>query len=324
MILAGDIGGTKARLGLFTDRGGGPLQLETYPSSAYDGPSALVQAFLAEHPAELRQACLAVAGPVADDTAAGVNLPWSVYAYELADVLHLPGALVINDLEANAHGIAALGREDFAVLNEGDPAATGNAAVISAGTGLGEAALYWDGERHHPFASEGGHADFAPRSELEAALHSHLEAEYGHASYERACSGMGLVNIYRFLGGPPADPSEISRAALDGTDERAVWALDLMVSIYGAEAGNLALKVMATGGVYVGGGIAPKILPKLREGSFMRAFVDKGRFRARLERIPVRVILNDKTALLGAAHCAAAALAGTTTPAERLTLVRSE
>jgi glucokinase len=150
-----------------------------------------------------------------------------------------------------------------------------------------------------------------------------MELEFGHVSYERVCSGMGLANIYRFLGGPDAEPSAIAQAGLDGTEERASWALDLLVSIYGAEAGNLALKLMATGGVYVGGGVAPKILPKLEDGAFMRAFVDKGRFRTLLERIPVRVILNEKAALLGAARCATAALADAEAAADRLTLVRS-
>jgi glucokinase len=324
VILAADIGGTKTHLGLFTEEGNGPVRFSAYRNAEHEHPIDLVRDFLSGDGAEVHYACLAVAAPVAAGVVSGVNLPWPVYADEIVELLHVPSVLLVNDLEANAHGVAALRPDDFFVLNEGDPDATGNAAVVSAGTGLGEAGLYWDGERHHPFASEGGHADFAPRSELEAALCSHIEEQYGHASYERVCSGMGLANIYSFLGGPAQDPRVISQGALDGTDERASWALDLMVSIYGAEAGNLALKLMATGGVYLGGGIAPKIVPKLMDGAFMRAFVDKGRFRARLERIPVRVILNDKAALLGAARCAVAALAGSRGPVERLTLVRSE
>lgn len=323
MILAGDIGGTKTNLGLFTDEGDRLLRLSTHRSADYADLAELIRDFLTVHDADVRYACLAVAAAVSGGKGDGVNLPWPVDADELVERLGLPGVRVINDLEGNAHGIDALGPDDFAVLNHGDPHATGNAAVISAGTGLGEAGLYWDGERHHPFACEGGHTDFAPRSELEAALCSQMELEYGHASYERVCSGMGLANIYRFLGGPDTDPATISRAALNGSDERAGWALDLMVSIYGAEAGNLALKLMATGGIYVGGGIAPKILPKLEAGAFMRAFVDKGRFRHLLERVPVRVILNEKAALLGAARCASAALARVEAPGERLTLVRS-
>jgi glucokinase len=325
MILAGDIGGTKTHLALFTDDGEGPLRLSTYQSAEYDEPTSLVETFLSDHAGEVRYACLGVAGPVADGAVSSVNLPWPVYAHELVEVLDLPGALVINDLEANAWGISALGSEEFAVLNEGDPEARGNAAVVSAGTGLGEAGLYWDGRIHRPFASEGGHTDFAPRSKIEAALWRDLVADYGHVSYERVCSGGGLANIYRFLGGPAADPGAISRAALERSDDRAVRALDLMVSIYGAEAGNVGLKFMATGGIYLGGGIPPKILPKLADGSFMRAFTDKGRFSSLLERIPVRVILNDKAALLGAARCAVDALARQTAVAPYPpTLARSE
>ena len=235
----------------------------------------------------------------------------------LASAVGLQSVGLLNDLEANAWGIAALADNDFAVLSPGDPAATGNAAVISAGTGLGEAGLFFDGVRHRPFATEGGHADFAPRNELEVELWRFLAVEYGHVSYERVCSGMGLVNIERFLRRQTGKPrpyslerqmaggdsaAAISGAALDGSDAVCDEALDRFVSIYGAAAGNLALKLMATGGVYLGGGIAPKILPRLQEGLFMRAFEDKGRFDDLLARIPVKVILNDKTALLGAAR----------------------
>jgi glucokinase len=317
MILAGDIGGTKTHLALFTDQGAGPVELATYASRERDLVE-MVRRFLAHNRAEVRHACLGVAGPVQNGRGWATNLASPVDGDRIAARLALPAVDVINDLEANAHGIAALGPDDFAVLNEGDPDARGNAAVISAGTGLGEAGLYWDGEQHLPFPSEGGHADFAPRDDAQLALHRFLEAEVGHVSYERVCSGIGLANVYRFLGGPAADAGEICAAALAGTDERAVAALDLMVSIYGAEAGNLALTVMATGGVYLGGGIAPKILPKLSDGIFMRAFTAKGRFAELLERVPVRVILNDQAALLGAARRAAAAIA------HRRTLVRSE
>lgn len=324
MILAGDIGGTKTHLALFTLEGRGPAHLATYPSGEHDGLDTMVQAFLADHPGEVSHACFGVAGPVANGVGEMTNLAWPVEADQLAELLGLPTVELINDLEANAFGVAALGPHDFAVLNEGDPEAVGNAAVISAGTGLGEAGLYWDGERHHPFACEGGHADFAPRDELQAGLYRYLAAEYKHVSYERVCSGMGLVNIYRYLGGSAADARKISRAAIDGTDERASAALDLMISIYGAEAGNVALTIMATGGVYLGGGIAPRILPKLSDGTFMRAFTAKGRFSSLLERIPVRVILNDKAALLGAARRATVANASERTPSHPLTLARSE
>jgi glucokinase len=324
MILAGDIGGTKTHLALFADDGEGPVELASYRSRELD-IVAMIEDFLADRPAEVVHACLGVAGPVHEGKSSVVNLAWPVHAYRVAQLLDLPSVDLINDLEANAHGIPALQPDDFAVLNEGDPDASGNAAVISAGTGLGQAGLYWDGKRHHAFATEGGHADFAPRNEQEFALHRFLAAETGHVSCERVCSGMGLANIHRFLGGGVSDPGEIAAAALAGTDQRASEALDLMVSIYGAEAGNLALKVMATGGVYLGGGIAPKILPKLAGGSFMRAFADKGRFSTLLERIPVRVMLNDKAALLGAARFGAAALArARSIPSDHLTLARSE
>jgi glucokinase len=325
MILAGDIGGTKTHVALFTREGRGPLHLSTYPSGEHDGLDTMVQAFLADHPAEVSHACFGVAGPVRNGVCETTNLVWPVEANALAELLDLPRVHLINDLEANAYGVAALEPQDFAVLNDGDPQAAGNAAVVSAGTGLGEAGLYWDGERHRPFACEGGHADFAPRDELQAGLYRYLAAEYKHVSYERVCSGMGLVNIYRYLGGSGADARKISRDAVEGTDERASTALDLMISIYGAEAGNVALTIMATGGVYLGGGIAPRILPRLSDGSFMRAFIDKGRFSSLLKAIPVRVILNDKAALLGAARCATASLAAAgAPPSHPLTLARSE
>jgi glucokinase len=326
MILAGDIGGTNTRLALFTEAtardGGSPDAAATFVSAEHDGLGTVVERFLAEHPAEVDRACFGVAGPVRHGRCEATNLAWSVDASELAGALGLPNVQLINDLEANGYGIAVLGPADFEALNEGDPDASGNVAMISAGTGLGEAGLYWDGKRHRPFASEGGHADFAPQTAQEAALREFLAAEHHHVSYERVCSGMGLANIHRFLGGADAEPGAISAAALGGSDERAAEALELMVSIYGAEAGNLALKIMATGGVFLGGGIAPKILPKLRDGTFMRSFIAKGRFSTLLEAIPVQVILNDKAALLGAAHCAVS-LAAPPDEANRSTLARS-
>jgi glucokinase len=317
MILAGDIGGTKTNLALFNGERRQPHRLATFRSREHDGLEPMVEAFLAEHPVHVGAAAFGVAGPVRGGTVAdATNLAWPVDGPRIAGLLGLPHVGLLNDLEANAWGIGALGPEDFAVLNEGDPGAQGNAAVISAGTGLGEAGLYWDGERHRPFATEGGHVEFGARSEVEVELWRFLAAEHGHVSYERVCSGMGIDNIYRFyVHSVEADLPDwysdatdkgvaISKAAAGG-DEVAGKALALFASIYGAAAGNLALKLMATGGVFVGGGIAPKLLPLLSSGSFMAAFVDKGRFRELLERVPVRVILNDKTALLGAASYAA-------------------
>jgi glucokinase len=306
MILAGDVGGTSTRLALFEAGAREPSALEVYASGEHSGLEEMVADFLGRHPAQVSGASFGVAGPVYGGQVDMTNLAWPVDGRGLAAALGLPAVSLLNDLEANAMGIAGLTERDFAVLNGGDPTAVGNAAVISAGTGLGQAGLYWDGARHHAFATEGGHADFAARNELEDDLRRFLAEEYGgHVSYERVCSGMGLENIYRFLTGSALDPADISTRALEGSDEAATKALDMMVSIYGSQAGNLALTLMATGGVYVGGGIAPRILPKLEEGGFMRAFVDKGRFRDLLEQIPVRVILNDKTALLGAALDAA-------------------
>jgi glucokinase len=318
MILAGDIGGTKTNLALFNRAGAEPVREETFRSGEHDGLEPMIEAFLAEPAGTVEAACFGVAGPVRNGTEVDTtNLAWPVDGAGLAKLLGLETVGILNDLEANAWGIGALAASDFAVLNEGDAGAQGNAAVISAGTGLGEAGLYWDGERHHPFATEGGHVDFAPRNEIEVELWRFLTTELGHVSYERVCSGIGLVNLYRFFlrrSGTASEPAwfaeasdkgaAVSKAAAGG-DEHAEQALDLMVAIYGAAAGNLALKLMATGGVYVGGGIAPKILPRLREGAFMRAFTAKGRFADLLERIPVRVILNERTALLGAARCAA-------------------
>ena len=313
MILAGDIGGTSTRLALVDGDPREPAALEVFHSREHDGLEEMVRAFLESHPAEVRSACFGVAGPVRDGRCVDTtNLAWPVEGASLARELALDEVSLLNDLEANARGLPALGPDDFAVLNEGARGATGNAAVVSAGTGLGQAGLWWDGERHHVFATEGGHADFAPRNELEEGLRRYLAWELGHVSYERVCSGMGLVNVYRYLvdrtGMPAAvelDGAAIAKAALERSDETCSRALDLMLSIYGAQAGNVALTLMATGGVYLGGGVPPRVLPRLRESGFMRAFVDKGRFQPLLEQIPVRVILNDRTALMGAALCAA-------------------
>jgi glucokinase len=325
MILAGDIGGTKTKLALF-ELEGERLKLvveEAFRSREHGSLDEVVGKFVSVHQPPVERASFGIAGPVTDGSCATSNLAWRVDARQLADGLGLEAVGLINDLEANAYGIAALGPEDFAVLNAGAPEADGNAAVISAGTGLGEAGLYWDGRQHRPFASEGGHTDFAPRNELEVDLLHYLLDRFARVSYERVLSGPGLLNIYSFLrdtgrgeelpwlaeqmkGRDPA--AVISQAALEGRSELCVQALDMFVSLYGAEAGNLALKVMATGGVYVGGGIAPKIIAKLNDGTFTKAFMAKGRLTPLLEGIPIRVILNDQTALLGAARRAAMAL----------------
>jgi glucokinase len=318
MILAGDIGGTSTRLALF-DVTLGALRAvahERYPSRNFPGLTEIVREFVSAHPEELDRACFGIAGPVREGRVRTPNLPWVVEAETLARQLALPRVTLLNDLEANAWGVFTLADADFATLSDGIPANDGNAAIISAGTGLGEAGYHWDGTHLRPFASEGGHADFAPHDELTIELYRWLYRRFGHVSWERVVSGPGLVNIYTFLrderkiaepaalaeamrSGDPA--AAISTAALDESSELAVSALDLFVTLYGAEAGNLALKMKATRGVWVGGGIAPKILTRLKRPGFIEAFRDKGRFQAFLEAVPVRVILNDQTALRGAA-----------------------
>ncbi len=322
LILAGDIGGTSTRLAYFDTAEGKlvPVVEERFPSREAASLEEIVGRFVAEHGLAAEQACFGIAGPVRQGKVRTPNLPWSVDADVLAQTVGLGEVLLINDLEANAHGIDLLLPEDFAVLNPGTPDPTGTIAVVSAGTGLGEALACWDGAAHRPLPSEGGHADFAPRNELEAKLLLYLRAEHGRVSTERLVSGPGLRNIYRFLRDTrhltetPAvveemrreDPSEaITRAALAGVCPLCDQVLDLFVSLYGAEAGNVALRYLATGGVYLGGGIAPKIIDRLKGPSFMLAFSTKGRLSPLLESIPVRVILNDRTALLGAGRCAA-------------------
>jgi glucokinase len=322
VILAGDIGGTHTRLA-FLERKDGRLTIvveDTFSSREFASLEAVLQSFLASHPLPITHACFGIAGPVRHGRSDATNLPWVVESTRVAHELALKRVGLINDLEANAWGIAVLEAKDFVVLNQGASDASGNAAIISAGTGLGEAGLYWDGKQQRPFATEGGHADFAPRNHLEMELLEYLLKQFQRVSYERVVSGPGLLNIYHFLRDsgrgeePPwlaeqmraQDPGAvISRAALNGKSDLCAQALGLFVSGYGAEAGNLALKIMATGGVFLGGGIAPRIVQKLMEPPFLNAFTAKGRMKPLLQSMPVRVILNDRTALLGAARYAA-------------------
>lgn len=324
MILAGDIGGTNARLAFFDVQDGHFRQLSSsvFRCSEYAGLDQIVSKFVDTVKLHPDAACFGVPGPVRNGRVETSNLPWIIESKRLADELNLKQAVLINDLEANAWGIAALDPSDVVPLNKAKGNAVGNQAVISAGTGLGEAGMYWDGTQHRIFATEGGHCDFAPRDGLEIDLFRYLSGRYGHVSYERIVSGPGLVNVFHFLrdsgrGTEPQwltdemahdDPAAaISRGALEGKCGLCEQALDLFVSVFAAEAGNLALKVLATGGVYLGGGIAPKMLTKLSGPLFMHAFVGKGRMQPLLESMPVKVITNDKTALMGAARCAAAA-----------------
>ncbi len=321
LILAGDIGGTTTRLAFFraTAEGVETLAKEHFSSRNHGTLAAIVKEFAATTGLAPERACFGIAGPVRGNRVLTPNLPWLVDGLELAALLGLPEVILINDLQANAYGIPLLEEQDFALLNPGEVEPTGAIAVISAGTGLGEAMAVWDGTLHRPLPGEWGHADFAPRNELESELLLHLRAEHGRVSYERVLSGPGLVNIYRFLrdrrhiGESPAvveamahgvPAAVISGAAMEGRCPLCSQTLDLFVSLYGAEAGNLALRTLATGGVYLGGGIAPKIIERLRGPLFMRAFTAKGRLSPLLETIPVRVILNEHTALLGAGRCA--------------------
>ena len=322
MILAGDIGGTNARLAYFQPQNG-HLRLiseRVFPSREYSELGEIVSKFLQDSATRPDVACFGIAGPVHNGRVETSNLPWIIEQSRLAKQIQLPATLLINDLEANAWGIGALGPQDLVPLNR-VAQSVGNQAVIAPGTGLGEAGLFWNGSQHQVFACEGGHADFAPQGDLQIELLRFLASRYEHVSYERILSGPGLVNVYEFLrekgcGDEPAefagqlaqeDPAAaISRAALEGANRLAEQALDLWISVYGAEAGNLALKAMATGGIFLGGGISPKILPKLTGPLFMRAFLEKGRLRPLLESIVVQIITNDKAGLLGAARCAAA------------------
>ena len=321
VILVSDIGGTNTRLAIIDIVKGHFhfLAEETFSSREEPSLESALRKFLSGPLHPITRACLGVAGPVRAGRCEATNLPWVIDSQEIARQLNLPQVSLINDLEATAYGIAALETRDFEVLNQGSPDPQENRAVISAGTGLGEAVLAWDDKEYRPFASEGGHSDFAPRNHLEMDLLDYLLKRHARVSVERLVSGQGLFNIYQFLKDTGRaeeqtwlveqmrhkdPPVVITENALKGRSPLCVQALDFFVSLYGAEAGNLALKVMATGGVYLGGGIAPKIIAKLRDPVFMNAFTAKGRMRPLLQTIPVRVILNPKTALLGAARCA--------------------
>lgn len=326
MFLAGDIGGTNTRVAFFEGDPThlNPVVIEVFPSRQHRGPEEIARKFLANHKHPIDSACFGIAGPVRDGRAETPNLPWVVESKNIAAELGIPVVHLINDLEANAHGIAVLQQSDFVALNQGTASPTGNRGLISAGTGLGEAGLLAEAGDYRPFPSEGGHVDFAPRTELEMELLKYLLGRFDHVSYERVLSGPGLFNIYQFLRdtGRFQEPSwlaeqiaagdgsaAVSRSGLEGKAEISSQTLEIFCSIYGAEAGNLALKIVATGGMFVGGGIAPKIIKKLTGPTFMKAFVSKGRVSALLEKIPVRVITNDKTALLGAGRFAALAAA---------------
>jgi glucokinase len=321
-ILAGDIGGTKARLGLFEF---GPkdmkaVRVQRFPSREFKSLEEVVEKFNSPHAERVEGACFGIAGPVRDGRRKMPNLGWTIDARTLSQRLGIRKVRVINDVEANAYALPFLQPKDFEVLQDGRPDHEGNIGFISAGTGLGQAGIMRDGAVSRPFASEGGHCDFAPRDELEMDLLRYLRGKFERVSYERIVSGPGLHNIYRFLidtgrGSEQPEVAEdmqtgdanavVTHWGLENKDPVCAQALEIFVSVYGAEAGNVALKFMATGGVYLGGGIAPRIISKLKNGTFARSFTQKGRLTSMMLTIPVRVILNDDAALLGAARCAA-------------------
>ncbi len=333
MILAGDIGGTKSILGLFRadPAGGRPALLyrAMYKSGEQERLSGLMRLFLDEAAAavecsgsdSIETACLGIAGPVVEQRTDTTNLPWTVDGASLMRELGLGRLRLINDLEATGYGISMLDEDRILTLSPGEPDPMAPAVLAAAGTGLGEAILIPGPSGPRPIPGEGGHADFAPRNEPEIGLLRYLMRELPRVSVERVVSGPGLFRIYRYLrdaGDPGPEPDWLARrlgsedpgrvvseSALSGECRRCAAALDLFVSLYGAEAGNLALKAMALGGIYIGGGIAPKILPKLRDGTFLAALRAKGRMSDLMARMPVRVILEPETALLGAAFRAA-------------------
>jgi len=325
MLVAGDVGGTKTVLALY-EVGVGSLEKvreQTFPSGGFPSLEAIVEKFLAGGPKQpLRAACFGVPGVVIDGRCKTTNLPWVIEEGALAGALSVAHLKLLNDLEACAYGMLHLKRDELSNLSPGlGGPKKGNIAVIAAGTGLGQAMLYWDGWRHHPVASEGGHASFAPQSDDEVGLWKFLHKKYGgHVSWERVLSGMGVANIYEYLkdaGRHPESPkvaeklrhqdpgAVIGMEALAASDPLCTATLEMFASLYGAEAGNLALKCLATGGVYVAGGIAPKIWPVLKRGGFMKAFVDKGRLGELMRTIEVNVAMNAAAPLLGAAHFAA-------------------
>jgi glucokinase len=322
-ILAGDVGATKTVLGIFEFAAS---RLEsvveaTFASADHGSLDEVLALFLETHrKLELQAACFGVAGTVMDGRSKLMNLPWKLDQAELAQMSGAPRVALLNDVEAAAYGMLTLGDGDRAVLNAGSPQTNANIAVMAAGTGLGESFLCWDGERYRASATEGGHANFAPRTEREIELLRFLRDDFGgHVSTERVLSGPGLQNIYRFARQRSGtsepdwiserfatdDPSAlIAQLALESRDDACVESLELFASIYGAEAGDIALRYLALGGVFIGGGIAPKILPALQTDAFMRAFVDKGRYSELVAGIPVCVSLESRAPLLGAAHYA--------------------
>jgi glucokinase len=340
MILAGDVGGTKVHLALYNFAGGrlSSVREQKFPAHEFASLDDVVKKFLSKDDGskdEIVAACFGCPGPVRDGRLKLTNLPWTLDARDLQKSLGIEHIFLINDLEANGYGIPELAAESIFTLHEGDAKSVGHRGLIAAGTGLGEALLIWDAktQRHLPLPSEGGHADFAPRSEREIALLEYLQRTlHGRVSFERVVSGLGIKNVYAFLRDDQKmeepdwlrerlakeDPNAvIGQCAEDGSSAICFETMRMFTSAYGAEAGNVALKVLAMGGIYLGGGIAPKILKTMQAGEFTKAFLDKGRLSPLLESVPVRIILDDTCALLGAAAYAEARAAELSGRSER-------
>lgn len=322
MILGVDIGGTKVNIALFIEDGQ-KLYIkleEQYPSQNYTSLQDILKEFLSKHNnLTIEKTCFGIAGPVIDQKCITTNLPWNISVQELQEFFKIEQVALINDLEATAYGMLYLEDEQFISLNPKALKKEGNKAIVAAGTGLGEAQLFFDGSNYHPIGCEGGHTDFAPLSALEDQLLVWLRKKFPeHVSYERVLCGSGIFLLYQFLCEYENTPFHssiktaledqdksalVSNLALEKADPLAMKTLELFSKIYGAEAGNMALKSMSLGGVYIGGGIAPKILPFIKE-HFLSGFLEKGRFKSLLESMEVKVSLEDKTALLGAAYFA--------------------
>ncbi|GAB4512204.1 MAG: glucokinase [Sulfuricaulis sp.] len=325
-VLAGDIGGTKTLLQIAECKAGRyrAVREQRFDSASYDSLSSIIDEFLKAEKKKIRAACFGIAGPI-KTTAAGqsvkvTNLPWEIRGQELKRRFKFSRLCLINDFQAIGYGIAAMGKKDLVVLQKGKAVKHGPRAVIGAGTGLGQGVLVWQQDHYEPIATEGGHANFAPTNELQTELTHHLLKNTGRTSWELVLSGHGLVELYGFLktrGSISESPSvgrmmqngdpavAITRAALEQNDALANQALDLFVDIYGAQAGNLALTVGARGGVYIAGGIAPKIISRLTDGRFMRAFLNKGKMKAYVADIPVQVVTKSEVGLIGAVLVAA-------------------
>jgi glucokinase len=320
-VLAGDIGGTKTDLAVYRVEGPKRVRLvheRAVPSREYGGLEEVVRELLRDRPEPIAAAAFGVAGPVIEGKVGLTNLPWRVEAGTLAEAIGCADVRLMNDLETTAYGTLFLAPEEIHTLNEGVPRAT-HRVVIAAGTGLGQAILFWDGRQYRPTATEGGHVGFAPRDDREMGLLRFLLEEYDRVSYERVLSGPGLLNVFRYLSiglGGPVDPevrermkredpgAVVGESGISGRCPTCTEAVDMFVSLYGAQAANLVLSTMALGGVYVAGGIVTKLLPKVKAGGFMRAFRAGGRFEALLSDTPVHVVLNPRTSLLGAAEAA--------------------